>query len=79
MLCGVAPRPASAGKTDRHRLNRGGDRQANRALHMITISRLRTDERTQAFAQRTVARGKSRGGSGQKQEPQLRDRAHLRQ
>ena len=38
MLCGVVPLPASSGKTDRHRLNRGGDRQANRALHMITIS-----------------------------------------
>ena len=60
MLCGVAPLPASSGKTDRHRLNRGGDRQANRALHMITISRLRTDERTQAFAQRKVASGTSK-------------------
>ena len=60
MLCGVAPLPASSGKTDRHRLNRGGDRQANRALHMITMSRLRTDERTQAFAQRKVASGKSK-------------------
>ena len=60
MLCGVAPLPASSGKTDRHRLNRGGDRQANRALHMITISRLRTDERTHAFAQRKVASGKSK-------------------
>ena len=60
MLCGVAPLPASSDKTDRHRLNRGGDRQANRALHMITISRLRTDERTHAFAQRKVASGKSK-------------------
>ena len=60
MLCGVAPLPASSGKTDRHRLTRGGDRHANRALHMITISRLRTDERTQAFAQRKVASGKSK-------------------
>ena len=60
MLCGVAPLPASSGKTDRHRLNRGGDRQANRALHMIAISRLRTDERTRAFAQRKLASGKSK-------------------
>ena len=60
MRCGVAPLPASSGKTDRHRLNRGGDRHANRALHMITMSRLRTDERTQAFAQRTVASGTSK-------------------
>ncbi len=60
MLCGVAPLPASTGKTDRHRLNRGGDRQANRALHMIAIGRLRTDERTQAFAKRKTAEGKSK-------------------
>jgi transposase len=60
MLCGVAPLPASSGKTDRHRLNRGGDRQANRALHMIAISRLRTDADTKAFAARKTAEGKSK-------------------
>ncbi len=60
MLCGVAPLPASSGKTDRHRLNRGGDRQANRALHMIVISRLRTDEATRAFVARKTAEGKSK-------------------
>lgn len=60
MLRGVAPLPASSGKTNRHRLNRGGDRQANRALHMIAIGRLRTDERTQAFAARKTAEGKSK-------------------
>ena len=60
MLCGVAPLPASSGKTDRHRLNRGGDRQANRALHMIAISRIRIDERTQAFLERKTAEGKSK-------------------
>jgi transposase len=60
MLCGVAPLPASSGKTDRHRLNRGGDRQANRALHMIAISRLRTDADTKAFAARKTAQGKSK-------------------
>jgi transposase len=60
MLCGVAPLPASSGKTDRHRLNRGGDRQANRALHMIAISRIRLDERTQAFVARKTAEGKSK-------------------
>ena len=37
MLCGVAPLPASSGMTQRHRLNRGGDRQANRALHLAVI------------------------------------------
>ena len=41
-LCGVSPVPASSGKTVRHRLNRGGDRAANSALHIIAIGRLRT-------------------------------------
>ena len=45
-LCGVSPVPASSGKTVRHRLNRGGDRAANSALHIIAIGRLRTDQRT---------------------------------
>jgi hypothetical protein len=43
MLCGASPLPPSSGKTVRHRLNRGGDRAANSALHMIAISRWRTD------------------------------------
>jgi transposase len=60
MLCGVAPLPASSGMTQRHRLNRGGDRQANRALHMIVISRLRVDERTQAYAAKKTAEGHSK-------------------
>ena len=42
-LCGVSPVPASSGKTTRHRLNRGGDRAANSALHIIAIGRLRTE------------------------------------
>jgi len=42
-LCGVSPIPASSGKTNRHRLNRGGDRAANSALHIIAIGRLRTE------------------------------------
>jgi transposase len=56
MLCGVAPLPASSGKTHRHRLNRGGDRQANAALLRVVVSRLRWDTRTQAYlARRTDA------------------------
>jgi len=51
-LCGVAPIPASSGKTRRHRLSRGGDRQANRALHMIACTRLATDTRTRAYRDR---------------------------
>ncbi|HEU4423095.1 MAG TPA: transposase [Pilimelia sp.] len=39
MLCGVAPIPASSRRTDRHRLNRGGDRQANTALHTVVVCR----------------------------------------
>lgn len=48
MLCGAAPLPASSGMTTRHRLNRGGDRAANSALHMIAVSRWRMDPKTQA-------------------------------
>ena len=60
MLCGVSPLPASSGMTKRHRLNRGGDRQANRALHMIAIGRLRTHEPTKAYVARKTAEGKSK-------------------
>src|SRR4249920_4152546 len=59
-LCGVSPVPASSGKTMRHRLNRGGDRAANSALHIIAIGRLRTDERTKAYVARRVAEGHSK-------------------
>ena len=45
-LCGVAPIPASSGRTNRHRLNCGGDQAANTALHTIALSRLRWDPRT---------------------------------
>jgi transposase len=55
MLCGVAPLPASSGKTQRHRLNRGGDRQANRALHIIATTRKRCDVRTQAYLKKKTA------------------------
>jgi transposase len=61
MLCGVAPLPASSGKTRRYRLNRGGDRAANCALHMAaTISRLRVEPRTRAYAARRAAEGLSK-------------------
>jgi transposase len=60
MLCGAAPIPASSGRTHRHRLNRGGDRQANAALYRITLSRLRHDPATRAYAQRRTAEGKSK-------------------
>lgn len=59
MLCGVAPLPASSGKTRRHRLNRGGDRRANSALHTIAVTRIREDPRTQAYVEKKTAEGHS--------------------
>jgi transposase len=59
-LCGVSPVPASSGKTVRHRLNRGGDRSANSALHIIAIGRLRTDQKTKDFVARRVSEGHSK-------------------
>ena len=60
MLCGVAPIPASSGKTTRHRLNRGGDRQANAALYRVVLSRLRWDPRTRDYLQRRTKQGLSK-------------------
>jgi transposase len=59
-LCGVSPVPASSGKTIRHRLNRGGDRAANSALHIIAIVRLRTDPKTKAYVAKRIAEGHSK-------------------
>lgn len=59
MLAGAAPIPASSGKTVRYRLNRSGDRQLNRALHTIALSRTRYDTRTRAYIQRRRAQGKT--------------------
>lgn len=58
-LCGVAPIPASSGKTNRHRLSRGGDRQANRALYLITCSRLASCPTTKAYKTRRTTEGKT--------------------
>ena len=60
MLCGVAPIPASSGKTTRHRLNRGGDRQANAALYRVVLVRLRWDPRTRDYMQRRTKDGLSK-------------------
>ena len=59
-LCGVAPLEASSGKTVRHRLNRGGNRQANRALHVICVVRLRRHQPTRDYLARRVAEGKTK-------------------
>jgi transposase len=56
-LCGVAPIPASSGKTTRYRLNRGGDRAANAALYRIVISRLRWDQNTHNYVNRRTQQG----------------------
>jgi transposase len=58
-LAGVSPLQASSGRTTRHRLNRGGDRQLNRALHDITLTRWRADPRTHAYIARRRAAGKN--------------------
>lgn len=54
-LCGVAPIPASSGKTTRHRLHRGGDRQANRALYLVATGRMKDHPPTLAYVQRKTA------------------------
>ncbi|MFF5011536.1 IS110 family transposase [Streptomyces phaeochromogenes] len=59
-LCGVAPIPASSGRTDRHRLHRGGDRQGNKALHAIVMVRMKYDARTQGYVTRRTAEGLSK-------------------
>jgi transposase len=56
-LCGVSPVPASSGKTNRHRLNRGGDRIANNALWRIVMVRLTCDQRTKTYVARRTAQG----------------------
>lgn len=58
-LCGVAPIPASSGKTNKHRLNRGGDRAANHALWRIAMTRLRYEPRTRAYRDRRAAEQKT--------------------
>ena len=58
-LAGTAPIPASSGKTIRHRLDRGGDRKLNRALHTIILTRKRTDPETKAYISRRLSEGKT--------------------
>jgi transposase len=59
-LAGVAPVPASSGKTTRHRLSRGGDRQLNRALHTVVLHRRQHDPATKDYIARRIAEGKTR-------------------
>ncbi len=59
-LCGAAPVEASSGKVVRHRLNPHGNREANRALYVVALNRMRRDVRTQAYVARRTAEGKSK-------------------
>ncbi len=59
-LCGASPIPVSSGRRDRYRINHGGDRDANRTLHMIAVCRMRYCPRTRAYAQRRIAEGKTK-------------------
>jgi transposase len=58
-LSGTSPIPASSGRTIRHRLNRGGDRALNRAIHAIALTRMRDCPRTRAYIARRTAEGKT--------------------
>jgi transposase len=59
-LAGVNPIPASSGNTVRHRLNRGGDRTLNRALHMAAVSRMTFDAETTAYVEKRQAQGRTK-------------------
>src|SRR6266496_80458 len=59
-LCAAAPIPASSGKVTRHRLNPGGDRQANHALWRIAFTRMGSDPATRAYVERRTGEGKSK-------------------
>lgn len=58
-FAGVSPIPASSGLTNRHRINRSGDRQLNRALHTITLIRMRLDPATKTYVARRISEGKT--------------------
>ncbi|GGW69830.1 transposase [Streptomyces xantholiticus] len=63
-LCGMAPVPASSGRTHRHRLSRGGDRGANAALYRIALVRMASDSRTREYvARQTTADGRRKRSS----------------
>jgi transposase len=59
-LCATAPIPASSGKVTRHRLNPGGDRQANHALYQIVITRMSSHPATRAYVERRGKEGLSK-------------------
>ncbi|WP_260428460.1 transposase [Micromonospora globispora] len=58
-LCRVSPIPASSGRTDRHRLNQGGDRMANRTLYIVAVNRMRCHPETLTYVERRREQGLS--------------------
>lgn len=66
-MCGVAPIPASSGKVVRYRLKRRGDRDANRALHVVAAERMSRDERPRAYAERRTAERYTAEGKGERE------------
>lgn len=62
-LCGTAPIPIASGRTSTYRLNRGGDRAANAALHRVAITRLRCDPTTRAYLDLKISQGKTKRGA----------------
>jgi transposase len=63
LQAGIAPIPCSSGQHRQYRLNRGGDRQLNRAVHIVAVTRARVDPETQAFLERKLAEGKTKKGA----------------
>ena len=61
-LCGACPIPASTGKTTRHRLNRGGNRQANAALYRVVIVRMRSHQPTLDYVRRRTTKERRKRG-----------------
>ena len=59
-LCGACPIPASSGRTNRHRLNRGGNRQANAALHRVVVTRMRLHQPTIDYVRRRTSEGRTK-------------------
>ena len=59
-LCGAAPIPVSSGRTDRHRLHRGGDRDANSALWRVALVRMRCNQPTKDYVDRRITEGKTK-------------------
>jgi transposase len=78
MAAGVAPVPASSGQTQRHRLNRGGNRQLNKALHTIALIQRRVDPRAKTYVERKRAEGKSTAEAVRCLKRHLADTVYLR-